>query len=370
MEHKRIFIINFVYYAITLTIAYFLFRFAVDYLAPFIFGLLIAMILKPLVRRAQKLLKTKNKIISIIIVLIFYLTIVMLISLLAIRLVSALALLFKDLPDIYTDSIQPALNTVFTNLQQFFADLNISSNETMDSIIESILESLKTSVSSLSNKALSFTTSYITAIPNLLLSAIIGIIASIFFVLDYQTIVNFFIKYLPERPKKLLFDAKEYLFKVIFKYIKSYAILMTLTFIELSIGLSILKVNNPIAVAFLIALIDILPVLGTGAVVIPWFIIELILGNVSLGIGLIILYAIITVIRNIMEPRIVGHQIGLHPLVTLICIYVGTKLFGFIGLFGLPILVALLKAMHDQGKINVFNTLDERYNTTKNEDQE
>ena len=99
---------------------------------------------------------------------------------------------------------------------------------------------------------------------------------------------------------------------------------------------------------------DILPVLGTGGIMIPWGIISLIMGKWVLGLGLLALYLIITVIRNIIEPKIVGHQVGLHPVVTLLSMLAGLQLFGIIGLFGFPITLSLLKNLNDRGVIHIL----------------
>ncbi|MDZ5016645.1 AI-2E family transporter, partial [Clostridium perfringens] len=151
-----------------------------------------------------------------------------------------------------------------------------------------------------------------------------------------------------------ILDVKDYIVGTLFKLIKAYAIIISITFIELSIGLSILKVESAITIAALIALVDILPVLGTGGVVIPWVIIEAVKGNFGLAIGLAILYVTITVIRNILEPKIVGQQVGLHPLVMLVCMFMGARIFGFLGLFILPFIVIILKNLNDSGKIHIF----------------
>jgi len=129
---------------------------------------------------------------------------------------------------------------------------------------------------------------------------------------------------------------------------------MLITFIELAVGLSILRADGAIYIAALTAIIDIMPVLGTGAVVIPWSIFEFIKGNLTFAIGLAILYIVIMIVRNILEPKLVGKQIGLHPLIMLICMYVGVKVFGFIGLFVLPIIAAIMKYLYDNGKIHFF----------------
>lgn len=94
--------------------------------------------------------------------------------------------------------------------------------------------------------------------------------------------------------------------------------------------------------------------LGTGGIIIPWAVISLIQGNIFLGCGLLILYIAITIIRNIVEPKIVGSQLGLHPVVTLASMFVGLQVFGGLGLFGMPITLSLLKHLNDNGTIHIL----------------
>ena len=115
---------------------------------------------------------------------------------------------------------------------------------------------------------------------------------------------------------------------------------MLITFIELFIGLTLFRVSNSGMWAFLIAFLDILPVLGVGTVLIPWGISSLITGNIVFGIELLVLYFVISFIRNIIEPRMVGFNLGLHPLATLFSMIVGVRTFGAIGMFGLPLLLS------------------------------
>jgi len=157
------------------------------------------------------------------------------------------------------------------------------------------------------------------------------------------------------KSRNFLVEVKGFATGIGWKYVKAYAGLMLITFAELALGLSILKVDGAISVAAMTAVIDILPVLGTGIVVIPWSIIEFIKGNTPLAIGLAVLYLIIMVVRNILEPKLVGKQIGLHPLIMLICIYVGVRAFGFIGLFALPVIAVIVKYLYDNGKLYFNN---------------
>jgi len=106
------------------------------------------------------------------------------------------------------------------------------------------------------------------------------------------------------------------------------------------------------SIAAFTAVVDILPVLGTGLVLIPWALFHLIKGNLSLGLGLVLIYVVITVIRNVLEPKLVGQQIGLHPIVMLLCMYAGVRIFGVIGLFILPFSILVIKYLYDHGKLH------------------
>ena len=126
-------------------------------------------------------------------------------------------------------------------------------------------------------------------------------------------------------------------FAATLKYLRSYALIMLITFALLFLGLSVIGVKNAAAAALIIALLDVLPVIGTGIVLLPWALIALLTSRVGYGVGLVVIWGVVTVTRNIIEPKIVGRQVGLHPLVTLVAMFVGTKLFGFAGLVMLPL---------------------------------
>ena len=126
------------------------------------------------------------------------------------------------------------------------------------------------------------------------------------------------------------------------------------------IGLSFLKLIGVytggyiFAISLITAIVDILPVLGTGTILVPWGVWSLLTGNIGFGIGILVVYAIITVIRQIIEPKLVASQLGLPAYVTITAMYIGTRLFGFIGLFLLPISIMVLKVLNDDGIIHIF----------------
>ena len=128
---------------------------------------------------------------------------------------------------------------------------------------------------------------------------------------------------------------------------------MLITFGELTVGLLIIGVRRAILLAALIAIFDIFPVVGAGAILLPWAVISLIQGKTLQALGLFILYVIILTVRQFLEPKVVGKQVGLPPLVTLACMFVGTSLFGVWGLFGLPIGAAILVNLNNDPNVPI-----------------
>ena len=180
------------------------------------------------------------------------------------------------------------------------------------------------------------------------------IISTFFIAIDYQRLTGFCMQQLSDGAKEIFVQIKQYIVGTLFVCIRSYLLIMSITFVELSIGLSVLNVRHALLVAFFIAIFDILPVLGTGGIMIPWSVLTVVQGDLAMGLKLFVLYLIITVIRNIIEPKIVGGQLGLHPVVTLSSMFAGAQLFGALGLFGFPIVLSLLCHLDRNGTIRLF----------------
>ena len=129
------------------------------------------------------------------------------------------------------------------------------------------------------------------------------------------------------------------------RYVRAYAILMLLTFVEMFIGFSVLRVPYSFVLAILVAVVDLLPMFGTGTVLIPWAVGALVLGQYPLGSGLLILYGISLIVRQVAEPRLVGASLGLHPLASFAAMFAGFRLFGIVGLFLGPAVVLAIKGV-------------------------
>lgn len=172
--------------------------------------------------------------------------------------------------------------------------------------------------------------------------------------IDFEKITGFIKRQLPESASSSIGEVKKYITTTLFKCVLSYILILTMTFAEITIGLSIIGIPNAVLIALVIAVFDILPVLGTGGIMIPWAIISFAYGNYKIGLGIALLYVIVTIIRNIVDPKLVGQQVGLHPVVTLISMFVGLHFLGFIGMLGLPITISVVKNLNDKGVIKIF----------------
>lgn len=354
VEKKREFIINTIYFLIIAAIIYITIKYGLGWFLPFVVGFGIAFILKPLINFISKKLRINRKVVAGITVLIFYTTVGALFTLIMVKIFVALKEVFMKLPNIYISTIEPSIFQISSNFEEILVKLDPALMQAIRDMISSLTKSLGTIITNISSGVVLFVSSTVSTVPSFFVLVIFSIISSFFFAMDYVSITSFITRQFSEKSSSIIFEVKDYIVGTLFKFIKAYSIIISVTFIELAIGLSILKIEGAITIALLIACVDVLPVLGTGGIVIPWILIELIRGNIALAIGLTILYVVITIVRNVLEPKVVGQQVGLHPLIMLMCMFIGVKIFGFLGLFVLPVIVIILKNLNDSGKIHIF----------------
>lgn len=354
VEKKKKFIINFTYFALILAIAILLCRYALPRLLPFFIALLIALLLKPVVRFLHEKCRIKRNIAGLVLSVLFYAIVGLLVAALSIWIYSVARNFVMNLPSLYSNQIEPWLLDLFDRLESFVAKLNPSAAAAYDVVAARVTTEAEALILSLSKRLLAIITNTVVGLPKFLLNALIAVIATVFLAIDWTMISDFILRQCNERTKLLLGDIGTHLGSTMIKYTKSYALIMTITFLEIAIGLSIVGVERALFIAFIIAVFDILPVVGSGMVLLPWTILTLLSGDYAKGIGLGILYVVVIVVRNVIEPKIVGDKVGLHPIVTLMAMVVGTYVFGAIGLLGLPITLALLVSLNEQGVIHVY----------------
>ena len=341
VERMKNFLIRFLYYGLWVAICYCLLKFVLPFFMPFLLAFMIALLLKTPINRLSKALHAPRTPVAVVLLVLFYLVVGTLLALLGARVVIAIGDGLRSLPNFYSSTIEPAIYQFQDWLGGFFTRLDPQILALLDGIGDSLTQALATAVTGLSKLAMPAMTSLAAVVPAFFVKLLLLIVASFFFVVDYYKVVSFLARLLPPNGREMLFRIKRNGVDTVFKFARAYAILLGLTFVELAIGFSLLGVRAAVLVALVTAFVDILPVLGTGTILIPWGIYELISGRIGMGIGLLVLYALITVVRQSLEPRVVGRQIGLYPLATLLCMFAGAQLFGFWGLFGLPIALVI-----------------------------
>lgn len=212
--------------------------------------------------------------------------------------------------------------------------------ELRERIGDAVNQMLSTALSSLASSV----TSWVGAVPNILFFLLVTVISLVYLSLDLDRINAFLFSLLPEKVRERIESIRDGAFLAVKKYLCSYIMIVGITFGIMLIGFVVLGVRNALLVAVIVSLLDILPIIGVGTVLVPWGIFELATGNHFLGIGLLILFVVNAVVRQFSEPKIVGKSLNLHPVATLIMLYAGYSLLGFAGLIFVPVISVIIAA--------------------------
>lgn len=338
MQNKRDFLTSFAYWAIIIAAVYLGLQYLLPVSMPFVFGILVAW----LVIRISRKLNCPHRFFRVALAFLIYGIIGLVIALLVTKGISVVTNIVKWIPQVYNSKILPFVTLVYSWCMESLELLDPAVSSTLSVVLESALSALQNLFSQLSTAAVSLVSGIATGIPNLVLSLLAMIFCTFFIVADYEQIYTFTQEYVPVSFRRIITKVRLYLTDTLFVVIRSYLLIMLLTFAELSILFSVFGIQKAFLKAALIALFDVMPILGTGGIMIPWFVISFALGHTAQGLKLLVIYAIVTVVRNYVEPKIVGAQLELHPIITLVSMFVGLRLFGFWGLFGLPVGISFL----------------------------
>lgn len=371
IEKRRAFIINAVYITILVGLFYLAIKYALGVVWPFVTAFFLAMLLQKPVNFLVAKTPLRRGLSSVIMVLFLLVIIGSILGLLISRIVIELHSFFSFilmkledapsfvaqitdwlkstlsfLPTSLGDSITESVNDFLTRLLGLEAEVSAGMPQpSQDSGFDfSMLSSPLGAVWGTAKQ-----------IPMFAVGVLVCVVSCCFMTSDYQNIRDMILRQMRPEKRQNTVRIKQIIFSTLGKMGKAYSIIIGVTFLEMSIGLWILKLtglytgNYIFAIALVTAIVDILPVLGTGTILLPWAVWSLCTGNVGFGVGLLVLYAIISIIRQILEPKLVASQLGLPPFLTIMAMYIGTQLFGFIGLFLLPITVMLIKVLYDEG---------------------
>lgn len=370
------FLVDLAFYATIITLFFLALQYALPLIMPFFIAFIVAAIVQPLTRFVNKHLKIPKKLGAGVLIFLFYGTIGVGIVLLCVWIVREAISFVNEIPGYLTDFAGTIESSSQEEISKFFSGLPSWLGKPLTEFVVGLSEDVPGKLTEYAEKfsteieiksVWNVGTSTIGALINLLLNipeivvvVIVTIIATFFIGLDYDNLTVMIMKLFPKKARPTVEKVKKYAADTVVGLLKTYILLMTLTFAELALGFGAInligesmgiEIEYAVLLALIIALVDIMPVLGVGTVLIPWGIIDFIIGEWQLGIMILLLYIIITIIRNYLEPKIIGTKYGMHPMVTLVAIYVGGKLFGVIGIFALPLTCIISKRLYDVGAI-------------------
>lgn len=347
------FLINLVYFGVLIVLTALAVRYLLLWMMPFVFAFLTAALLQRPLKWLARTTRVSKKVYSVMLVVLLVLLLAAAVGFAGSRLVIGAAGFLSDEGNIRL--IENTVRSVSAAIQELINRVSLSLPEeavaAVGRLVRSVADGLLKQVPGLFGAAARWLTSNL---PALLVSFFIWVVASIFLSIDYDKVTAFFQRQIPRRHQNLARDIRELCHTTLFRMLRAYLLLL-LTFAGLSIGFLLLRIPYALPLAALISLMDILPVLGVGTALIPWALAELVLGDFHLFIGLGLLYVVVSLVRNILEPRVVSHQIGLHPLVTLFFMFLGLRATGSLaGMLLFPLVVMIVKQLQDAGKIHLW----------------
>lgn len=321
----------------------------INYFMPFFIAGILALLMEPIIKFLMEKLKMSRRLSSIIIITV---TIILMIGFVVWGGIFAINELVK-----FSKDIGPMISNIITTIE---TQIGVMAQKLKEYIPEEVIDSILSSITGFVTNAGSYIQTglgkvmeFVLSVPTILLNVIVTILALIFFAKDRIYLLDTIEHHFPKKWIKNVSDILNEIFSTFGSYIKVYGKILIITFAELFLGFAILKaigfaLENVFLLSVIIAIVDILPILGVGTVLIPWFLWEFAIGNVKFGLALGILYFIILIIRQLIEPKLVSKQLGIHPLITLFAMYAGFKIFGFTGLIFGPILLMILRCIFEK----------------------
>lgn len=298
---------------------------------PFVIGWIIALIANPLVRFLESRVKIVRKHSSVLIVVAVLALIIGLSYFLVSRLILQAVELAKDLPVLY-DMVSADLQEISIRFASLFSRLPEHVQTNWQELAGNIGHAASLIVQRIASPTVEVAGNVAKGIPNALVNVIVTILSAYFFIAEQDKIVEFWKKHLPESVKSYGRYLKTDVKKLIGGYFLAQFRIMFVVAVILIIGFLVLGIKYAFLIGVLVAILDFLPLFGTGTILIPWAIFKLLSADYALAAGLALLYILTQVIRQVIQPKIVGDSLGLPPLWTLVFLYLGFKIHGISGM--------------------------------------
>lgn len=298
---------------------------------PFVIGWIIALIANPLVRMLESRMKMVRKHSSALIVIGVLAAVIGLSYFLISRLFYQAWDFAKELPELYA-MVSEEIRNIFVRFDDIFRMLPENVQTSWQEFVGNVGQTMSFLVEKIASPTVEAAGNVAMRIPSLLVNVVVTILSSYFFIAEKDKIVEFWERHLSQKGNQYYLHLKEDVKRLVGVYFMAQFKIMFVVGTMLLIGFLLLGVNYAFLLAFLVSMLDFLPLFGTGTVLIPWALLNLLSGNYALAAGLAILYVLTQVVRQVIQPKIVGDSMGLPPLWTLIFLYIGFKVHGISGM--------------------------------------
>ena len=331
---------------------YFFVIYTADFLIPVLIAIILSFLINPIVSFLEMKLKFPRPLASASIILTLFGFIIGIILFIFTELIQGTAYLAEFLPKqiaritiVIEDILNTKLIPFYHKTIDFFHSLDPAQQTAITENIEQIISNISSALAALLQNLFSAIPAMLTSVPNSVAVITFIVLASFFITNDWENLKKYVNKGIPAPALQSIKRALTQLKKAITGFIRAQVLLISVTTCIVYIGLFILKIEHALTIAVIAAAVDILPVVGTGIIFIPWIIYLFITGNYSMTINLAVLYMIIVIFRQILEPKILSSNIGLNPLAALITLFVGIQLWGLPGIFISPMLLVIFIAL-------------------------
>lgn len=345
-------ILNLVTALVVLLLCIFLLPKCILFFMPFIVGWIISLIASPVVRFFEEKLKVRRKAVSALVIIAVLAVVVLLVYAIVVKLIQEGVNFINELPQM-RDSIVAEFSQVGASLQGIYDRMPADIQQTLDHVIGEMGNYFSNAIGNVSLPSFEAVGNVAKAIPDIFLGVVICLLSSYFFVADKTYMSDVMKRYVPDSIRYRLDLIRRSFSKAIGGYFKAQLKIECWVYILLVAGLMILDVRYAFLVALGIAFLDFLPVFGTGTVMLPWAVIELCNKNYKMMFGLLAIWLVGQLVRQVIQPKIVGDSMGMDAIPTLFLLYIGYKVAGVVGMIlAVPIGIIVVN-LYEEG---VFDT--------------
>lgn len=348
-------ILNLLTALVILLLCIFLLPRVIVFFMPFVIGWIISMIASPLIRFLERKLKIKRKASSAFVIIAVLTGVILLVYAVGAKAIRETIGFVNDLPALW-QRIEAEFTQVGANLDGIYRRLPADVQERLTSLGNGLENYFSSLVSSIGTPTFTAAGNFVKRLPDIFMAVVMTLLSAYFFVADKTYLSDFVERYLPETVRYPFQLIRNSFRNAIGGYFKAQLKIEIWIYMILFFGLLLLKIKYAFLIAFGIAIIDLLPVFGAGTVMLPWAAVEILGGEYKMAVGLLIIWCVGQLVRQVIQPKIMGDSIGFHPIPTLFLLYIGYQFGGVLGMIlALPIGIIVIN-LNEEG---VFDTTKE-----------